>query len=69
MDVHGTVDNSVHIPSYVKNHGIVKGTEVHALLRQSKVSVSCLKLSNLIDSYTNPKIKEDYKGYKQTPHQ
>ncbi|XP_028249403.1 alpha-1,6-mannosylglycoprotein 6-beta-N-acetylglucosaminyltransferase A-like [Parambassis ranga] len=39
LDVHGTVDNSIHIPSYVKNHGIVKGTEVHALLRKSKVFV------------------------------
>ncbi|KAM6934542.1 alpha-1,6-mannosylglycoprotein 6-beta-N-acetylglucosaminyltransferase A-like [Xenentodon cancila] len=39
LDIHGTVDNSRLIPSYVKNHGIVKGTEVHALLRQSKVFV------------------------------
>ncbi|XP_074514289.1 alpha-1,6-mannosylglycoprotein 6-beta-N-acetylglucosaminyltransferase A-like [Sebastes fasciatus] len=39
LEVHGTVDQSVSIPSYVKNHGIVKGTEVQALLRQSKVFV------------------------------
>ncbi|XP_047456144.1 alpha-1,6-mannosylglycoprotein 6-beta-N-acetylglucosaminyltransferase A-like isoform X1 [Mugil cephalus] len=39
LDVHGTVDNSAPIPSYVKNHGIVKGTEVQTLLRQSKVFV------------------------------
>lgn len=40
MDVHGTVDDGALIPSYVTNHGIVKGTEVQTLLRQSKVSVS-----------------------------
>lgn len=39
LELHGTVDNSALIPSYVTNHGIVRGTEVHALLRQSKVSV------------------------------
>ncbi|KAM9346889.1 alpha-1,6-mannosylglycoprotein 6-beta-N-acetylglucosaminyltransferase A-like [Symphorus nematophorus] len=39
LEIHGTVDNSAHIPSYVKNHGIIKGTEVQALLRQSKVFV------------------------------
>uniref|UniRef100_A0A3Q3WE76 alpha-1,6-mannosyl-glycoprotein 6-beta-N-acetylglucosaminyltransferase n=1 Tax=Mola mola TaxID=94237 RepID=A0A3Q3WE76_MOLML len=39
LDLHGTVDKSVSIPSYVTNHGIVTGTEVHALLRESKVFV------------------------------
>ncbi|XP_049905860.1 alpha-1,6-mannosylglycoprotein 6-beta-N-acetylglucosaminyltransferase A-like [Epinephelus moara] len=39
LEIHGTVDNSATIPNYVKNHGIVKGTEVQALLRQSKVFV------------------------------
>ncbi|XP_037542259.1 alpha-1,6-mannosylglycoprotein 6-beta-N-acetylglucosaminyltransferase A [Nematolebias whitei] len=39
LDVHGTVDDSALIPSYVTNHGIVKGTEVQTLLRQSKVFV------------------------------
>ncbi|XP_013880322.1 alpha-1,6-mannosylglycoprotein 6-beta-N-acetylglucosaminyltransferase A [Austrofundulus limnaeus] len=39
MDVHGTVDDGTFLPSYVKNHGIVKGTEVQTLLRQSKVFV------------------------------
>ncbi|XP_035532727.1 alpha-1,6-mannosylglycoprotein 6-beta-N-acetylglucosaminyltransferase A-like [Morone saxatilis] len=39
LEIHGTVDNSASIPSYVKNHGIIKGTEVQALLRQSKVFV------------------------------
>lgn len=39
LDVHGTVDDGALIPSFVKNHGIVKGTEVQTLLRQSKVSV------------------------------
>lgn len=38
LDVHGTVDDGTLLPSYVKNHGIVKGTEVQTLLRQSKVS-------------------------------
>ncbi|TWW80541.1 Alpha-1,6-mannosylglycoprotein 6-beta-N-acetylglucosaminyltransferase A [Takifugu flavidus] len=39
LDLHGTVDNGALIPSYVTNHGIVKGAEVHALLRESKVFV------------------------------
>ncbi|XP_042350899.1 alpha-1,6-mannosylglycoprotein 6-beta-N-acetylglucosaminyltransferase A-like [Plectropomus leopardus] len=39
LEVHGTVDSSATIPKYVKNHGIVKGTEVQTLLRQSKVFV------------------------------
>ncbi|XP_026232111.1 alpha-1,6-mannosylglycoprotein 6-beta-N-acetylglucosaminyltransferase A-like isoform X2 [Anabas testudineus] len=39
MEIHGTVDGSAQIPNYVKNHGIVTGTEVQALLRQSKVFV------------------------------
>ncbi|GAA6225283.1 alpha-1,6-mannosylglycoprotein 6-beta-N-acetylglucosaminyltransferase A-like [Lates japonicus] len=39
LEVHGTADDSAPIPSYVKNHGIIKGTEVQTLLRQSKVFV------------------------------
>lgn len=39
LDLHGTVVNGAAIPNYVTNHGIVKGREVHALLRQSKVCV------------------------------
>ncbi|XP_071328726.1 alpha-1,6-mannosylglycoprotein 6-beta-N-acetylglucosaminyltransferase A-like [Trachinotus anak] len=39
LEIHGTVDTSSQIPSYVKNHGIVRGTEVQTLLRQSKVFV------------------------------
>uniref|UniRef100_H3CEA1 alpha-1,6-mannosyl-glycoprotein 6-beta-N-acetylglucosaminyltransferase n=2 Tax=Tetraodon nigroviridis TaxID=99883 RepID=H3CEA1_TETNG len=39
LDLHGTVDKSASIPAYVTNHGIVKGAEVHALLRESKVFV------------------------------
>uniref|UniRef100_G3NBW4 alpha-1,6-mannosyl-glycoprotein 6-beta-N-acetylglucosaminyltransferase n=1 Tax=Gasterosteus aculeatus TaxID=69293 RepID=G3NBW4_GASAC len=39
MEVHGTVDHSASIPSYVINHGIIKGSEVQVLLRQSKVFV------------------------------
>ncbi|XP_054603030.1 alpha-1,6-mannosylglycoprotein 6-beta-N-acetylglucosaminyltransferase A isoform X2 [Nothobranchius furzeri] len=39
LDIHGTVDDSALIPDYVKNHGIVKGTEVQRLLRQSKLFV------------------------------
>lgn len=31
------MDNDALIPSYVTNHGIVKGAEVDALLRESKV--------------------------------
>ncbi|XP_039673109.1 alpha-1,6-mannosylglycoprotein 6-beta-N-acetylglucosaminyltransferase A-like [Perca fluviatilis] len=39
LEIHGTVDQSAGIPDYVKNHGIIRGTEVQALLRQSKVFV------------------------------
>ncbi|XP_028993236.1 alpha-1,6-mannosylglycoprotein 6-beta-N-acetylglucosaminyltransferase A-like isoform X2 [Betta splendens] len=39
LEIHGTVDDSAQIPEYVVNHGIVKGTEVQTLLRQSKVFV------------------------------
>lgn len=38
--LHGTVEKGASIPKYVTNHGIVKGAEVHALLRESKVSES-----------------------------
>lgn len=37
FDIHGTVDTSTKLPSYVTNHGIVNGGQVHSLLRQSKV--------------------------------
>ncbi|XP_068428895.1 alpha-1,6-mannosylglycoprotein 6-beta-N-acetylglucosaminyltransferase A-like [Clinocottus analis] len=39
LEMHGTVDSSGTIPSYVINHGIIKGREVQVLLRQSKVFV------------------------------
>ncbi|XP_060909771.1 alpha-1,6-mannosylglycoprotein 6-beta-N-acetylglucosaminyltransferase A-like [Labrus mixtus] len=39
MEIHATVDNGTWIPSYVRNHGIIKGIEVQTLLRQSKVFV------------------------------
>ncbi|XP_058479414.1 alpha-1,6-mannosylglycoprotein 6-beta-N-acetylglucosaminyltransferase A-like isoform X2 [Solea solea] len=39
FEMHATVDDSPRIPRYVKNHGIVKGTELQMLLRQSKVFV------------------------------
>ncbi|XP_068592036.1 alpha-1,6-mannosylglycoprotein 6-beta-N-acetylglucosaminyltransferase A-like [Cebidichthys violaceus] len=39
LEIHGTVDHSTSIPNYVINHGIVKGTEVQVLLKQSKVFV------------------------------
>ncbi|CAJ1078832.1 alpha-1%2C6-mannosylglycoprotein 6-beta-N-acetylglucosaminyltransferase A-like [Xyrichtys novacula] len=39
LEIHATVDNSSAIPSYVYNHGIIKGSEVQTLLRQSKVFV------------------------------
>ncbi|XP_033965448.2 alpha-1,6-mannosylglycoprotein 6-beta-N-acetylglucosaminyltransferase A-like [Pseudochaenichthys georgianus] len=38
LEIHGTVNTNA-LPNYVKNHGIVKGTDVQALLRQSKVFV------------------------------
>lgn len=48
FDIHGTVDNKARIPSYVTNHGIVKGTQVHSLLRQSKVRGSAVSLHTSI---------------------
>ncbi|KAI9536006.1 hypothetical protein NQZ68_038413 [Dissostichus eleginoides] len=39
LEIHGTVNKRKALPNYVKNHGIVKGTDVQALLRQSKVFV------------------------------
>ncbi|XP_029315211.1 alpha-1,6-mannosylglycoprotein 6-beta-N-acetylglucosaminyltransferase A-like [Cottoperca gobio] len=39
LEIHGTVDSIALIPKYVINHGIIKGTKVQALLRQSKVFV------------------------------
>uniref|UniRef100_A0A3Q2EHZ5 alpha-1,6-mannosyl-glycoprotein 6-beta-N-acetylglucosaminyltransferase n=2 Tax=Cyprinodon variegatus TaxID=28743 RepID=A0A3Q2EHZ5_CYPVA len=39
LEIHATVDNSTLIPNYVINHGIIKGTDVQTLLRQSKVFV------------------------------
>lgn len=40
MEVHGTVHgtSTVHVPSYVKNHGILSGRDLQFLLRETKVS-------------------------------
>lgn len=40
MEVHGTVHgtSTVHLPSYVKNHGILSGRDLQFLLRETKVS-------------------------------
>uniref|UniRef100_A0A3Q0SRS4 alpha-1,6-mannosyl-glycoprotein 6-beta-N-acetylglucosaminyltransferase n=1 Tax=Amphilophus citrinellus TaxID=61819 RepID=A0A3Q0SRS4_AMPCI len=39
MEVHGTVHgtSTVHLPSYVKNHGILSGRDLQFLLRETKV--------------------------------
>lgn len=39
MEVHGTVHgtSTVHLPSYVKNHGILSGRDLQILLRETKV--------------------------------
>lgn len=49
MEVHGTVHgtSTVHLPSYVKNHGILSGRDLQFLLRETKVSPSGCKLSQL----------------------
>lgn len=41
MEVHGTVHgtSTVHMPSYVKNHGILSGRDLQFLLRETKVSL------------------------------
>ncbi|XP_053568485.1 alpha-1,6-mannosylglycoprotein 6-beta-N-acetylglucosaminyltransferase A [Bombina bombina] len=41
MEVHGTVHgkSTVHIPSYVKNHGILSGRDLQFLLRETKLFV------------------------------
>lgn len=40
MEVHGTVHgtSTVHLPGYVKNHGILSGRDLQFLLRETKVS-------------------------------
>lgn len=55
MEVHGTVHgtSTVHLPSYVKNHGILSGRDLQFLLRETKVSPPpagwkrCVTLGNL----------------------
>lgn len=44
LEIHGTVyeettEGAHHVPSYVINHGILSGLELHKLLRQAKVFV------------------------------
>ncbi|EMP34748.1 Alpha-1,6-mannosylglycoprotein 6-beta-N-acetylglucosaminyltransferase A, partial [Chelonia mydas] len=41
MEVHGTVHgtSTVHMPSYVKNHGILSGRDLQFLLRETKLFV------------------------------
>eukprot|EP00064_Thunnus_orientalis_P011349 superscaffoldBa00001632_g11379 len=41
MEVHGTVHgtSTVHLPSYVKNHGILSGRDLQFLLRETKLFV------------------------------
>uniref|UniRef100_A0A674PMW8 alpha-1,6-mannosyl-glycoprotein 6-beta-N-acetylglucosaminyltransferase n=1 Tax=Takifugu rubripes TaxID=31033 RepID=A0A674PMW8_TAKRU len=41
MEVHGTVHgtSTVHVPSYVKNHGILSGRDLQFLLRETKLFV------------------------------
>lgn len=49
MEVHGTVHgtSTVHLPSYVKNHGILSGRDLQFLLRETKVSPADCKLSRM----------------------
>lgn len=49
MEVHGTVHgtSTVHLPSYVKNHGILSGRDLQFLLRETRVSLPCCKLSRM----------------------
>lgn len=50
MEVHGTVHgtSTVHLPSYVKNHGILSGRDLQFLLRETKVreglTVNCFSV-------------------------
>ena len=41
-EVHGTVHgtSTVHLPSYVQNHGILSGRDLQFLLRETKVSTT-----------------------------
>uniref|UniRef100_A0A671SC17 alpha-1,6-mannosyl-glycoprotein 6-beta-N-acetylglucosaminyltransferase n=1 Tax=Sinocyclocheilus anshuiensis TaxID=1608454 RepID=A0A671SC17_9TELE len=41
MEVHGTVHgtSTVHLPAYVKNHGILRGRDLQFLLRETKLFV------------------------------
>ena len=49
MEVHGTVHgtSTVHLPSYVKNHGILSGRDLQFLLRETKVGPGSFKLSHM----------------------
>lgn len=51
MEVHGTVHgtSTVHLPSYVKNHGILSGRDLQFLLRETKVSQPGCKRSLMKD--------------------
>lgn len=42
MEVHGTVHgtSTVHLPAYVKNHGILSGRDLQFLLRETKVWIN-----------------------------
>lgn len=49
MEVHGTVHgtSTVHLPSYVKNHGILSGRDLQFLLRETKVRPPGCKISRM----------------------
>ncbi|KAG8540068.1 hypothetical protein GDO81_019891, partial [Engystomops pustulosus] len=52
MEIHGTVHEkgTVHMPNYVKNHGILSGRDLQFLLRETTVSWSLLISSHKVIS-------------------
>ena len=63
VKIHGTVyientESETIIPKYVHNHGIMKGPDLHRLLRESKVSSSSRSHSSIVRSFTEKVVSE-----------
>uniref|UniRef100_A0A672P0C7 alpha-1,6-mannosyl-glycoprotein 6-beta-N-acetylglucosaminyltransferase n=1 Tax=Sinocyclocheilus grahami TaxID=75366 RepID=A0A672P0C7_SINGR len=53
MEVHGTVHgtSTVHLPAYVKNHGILSGRDLQFLLRETKIIKNSVILKYIISLF------------------
>ena len=48
VELHGTVTNEEerkYVPSYVVNHGVLPGTDLHKLLRSAKVCIHVVRVA------------------------